>query len=148
VSLLVGHDLGVTDALLEGRSAEERTALFLHRFKAASLVPEATTVGEFHGFLDLMLRHNRLTQEYAPETYPGRIVVLRAEEGLVLDAQPETAHGHSDARESDLGWQRYAAEVEVVPVPGNHVSMMTDPHVVVLAQRLARFMWSQKNQEA
>ena len=35
------------------------------------------------------------------------------------------------------GWQQYSAEpVEVVPVAGDHTSLMAEPHVAVLAERL------------
>ena len=41
-------------------------------------------------------------------------------------------------RQPDLGWQRHAAQaVQVVSVPGNHVSMMRAPHVQALADAVA-----------
>jgi amino acid adenylation domain-containing protein len=128
VSELVGGELGVSRAELDGQSADEQAAVLLERFKVHQLAPESTTVGDFRGFLDLMLAHNRMTGEYVPETYAGRIVVFRA--------GPD-----DDARPADLGWQRWSSQpVEVVRVPGSHVSMMRRPDVETLAQRLASWI--------
>jgi thioesterase domain-containing protein len=42
-------------------------------------------------------------------------------------------------REPDLGWQKYASQpVEIVSVPGDHVTMITSPNVQTLAAQLAR----------
>jgi thioesterase domain-containing protein len=102
-----------------------QAAIFLERFKAHQLAPATTTTGDFRGFLDLMLAHNRMTGEYSPGRYGGRVVVFRA------------GRDH-DQRPPDLGWQRHCTQpVEVVAVPGSHVSMMQTPAVETLAERLA-----------
>lgn len=127
-SELVGQDLGVSRGALDGASPESQAAVFLERFKAHGLVPPTTTVADFRGFLDLMLAHNRMTADYAPGVYAGRIVVFRAGR-------------EDDGRAPDLGWQRYSAQpVEVIAVPGTHVSMMSRPDVQTLARRLAAWL--------
>ncbi len=127
-SELVGQDLGVSRGALDGASPESRAAVFLERFKAHGLAPPTTTVADFRGFLDLMLAHNRMTADYAPGVYAGRIVVFRAGRA-------------DDGRAPDLGWQRYSAQpVEVIAVPGTHVSMMRSPAVQTLARRLAAWL--------
>jgi amino acid adenylation domain-containing protein len=132
VSQLVGRDLGLSEAALAGLSEEERAGLFLEKFKAARLVPESTGVEGFRGFLELMITHNRITTEYAPGVYDGRVVVFRAEESSGLEPLSERVRAH------DLGWQRYASRpVEVVGVPGSHVTMITRPNVRALAAALA-----------
>ena len=124
VSELLGSDLGVSEEALAGRSVLEQAEVFLVRFKAHQLVPEATEVEDFQHFLRLMLEHNRITGEYAPAKYPGKILVFRARE-RVGEVPP------------DLGWQRLSDQpVEVVEVPGSHVSMMRAPHVQLLAEAL------------
>jgi thioesterase domain-containing protein len=132
VSELIGKDIGVGEMELSGQSPRDQAGTFLESFKANNLAPEATTVDEFRGFLDLMLAHNRVTAEFAPAVYPGKIVVFRAETPVGLDERSAIE------RDADLGWQRYSAQpVEVVSVPGSHVSMMRAPHVHVLAEKLA-----------
>jgi thioesterase domain-containing protein len=128
VSEFVGADLEVARDELAQQSADEQAAAFLERFKEHQLAPASTTTDEFRGFLDLMLAHNRMTVEYEPSRYAGKVVVLRAARD-------------DDPRPSDLGWQRHCAQqVEVVEVPGTHVSMMKKPAVEALAERLGEWM--------
>lgn len=149
VSQLIGKDLGVTADALSGENFAEQTAVFLDRFKAAALVPENTSVAGFQGFLELMLMHNRITAEYSPGRYPGKILVFRAAEAdatLNLDPALAAAAGISADREPDLGWQKYSSRpVEVIPVPGDHVSMMAAPNVQPLAEKLARQVILERN---
>jgi amino acid adenylation domain-containing protein len=128
VSDLIGNDLGVGASTLAGHDERTQAALLLERFKAYQLAPATTTVEDFRRFLDLMLAHNRLTAAYVPGVYPGRIAVLRAQPG-------------GDERSPDLGWQRHCEQrVDVIPVPGSHVSMMRPPHVEIVAERLRKWI--------
>jgi amino acid adenylation domain-containing protein len=138
VSRLIGRDLGVTANALAERATEERATLFLEKFKAARLVPENTTVEDFQGFLELMITHNRVTAEYAPGVYPGKVVVFRAEEPVAVEPELCEAMGLGSEREPDLGWQKYTSQpVEVVSVPGSHITMIAGPNVQALAEKIA-----------
>jgi len=56
--------------------------------------------------------------EYLPGQYGGRVTLFRC------FAQPLSGpHGR------DLGWGRYAREVDVIDIPGNHGSMLQQPDV-------------------
>ncbi|MDQ3070201.1 MAG: amino acid adenylation domain-containing protein [Acidobacteriota bacterium] len=132
VSELVGAELGITEQGLETQTPDERARMFLDRFIEHQLAPETTTVSDFRGFLDLMLTHNRITGTYTAPPYPGRIVVFRA------DATAAAPGISSSPRPSDLGWGSFSRQpLEVVPVPGTHISMMRDANVRVLADRFA-----------
>ena len=63
---------------------------------------------------------------YDMQPYPGRLTLLRAVDSKNYPGVPP-----------DLGWSRWAAEVEIVDVPGAHLSMMEPPHVQTLAARVA-----------
>jgi thioesterase domain-containing protein/acyl carrier protein len=90
-------------------------------------------VGEFFDLTrmpDLFRRqlenHYRILRTYEPQSYRGRVVLFRARTRPLL-----RLHG------KDLGWQKLAkAGLEVIVVPGNHESMLKEPHVGHLAARL------------
>lgn len=68
--------------------------------------------------------------EIAP--YPGSITVFHAEDE-VFDAEA--------FKQSGLGWNELAAGgIDVVGVPGGHLSMLAEPHVEVLAAELRKAM--------
>jgi len=141
VSQLIGQDLGLDGPLLENKTPSERALEFLIRFKNHKLTPEDTSLPEFEGYLGLMLHHNRITSDYAPEPYEGQIIVIRAEAPLPVDPRLAAAMGAPLERTPDLGWQRLSRRpVEVIHVPGNHVTMMTEPHVAIMASRILKFL--------
>ena len=63
---------------------------------------------------------------YHPKPYPGQVTLFRAAERL----------GGND-RDPFLGWDRVAlAGVVLEEIPGNHATMVQEPNVRTLAQRL------------
>jgi len=72
-------------------------------------------------------------KHYAPQVYCGPITLLRAEE-RVLEAEGEVI-------DATLGWQALSAEpVKVFVVPGNHATLIREPHVNSLAGQLTLLM--------
>ncbi len=67
----------------------------------------------------------RANSRYVAKAYPGRITLFWATERLAESSDPR------------LSWKELAgAGLEVREVPGDHLSMMREPHVQVLAQQL------------
>ncbi|WP_019487678.1 thioesterase domain-containing protein [Kamptonema formosum] len=70
--------------------------------------------------------NSKATLAYAPETYYNKITLVRS-----------TAQTSTDDRDFTLGWSELTNDkVEVIKVPGNHLTMLRSPHVQVLAQQL------------
>ncbi len=75
--------------------------------------------------------------EYQLEPYDRDITLLRAEEGLPpgVDLAHQAVGSMFDS--ANNGWQQYAARrFTLVPVPGDHLHMMTEPHVREVAVQL------------
>src|SRR5207253_2693391 len=72
---------------------------------------------------------------YAPQVYPGQITLFKAMERDDEDAPeavPETARA-----DPTLGWDALSMQPVVVhPIPGSHMTMMVDPQLGVLVERL------------
>ncbi|MBS1808497.1 MAG: amino acid adenylation domain-containing protein [Acidobacteria bacterium] len=63
-------------------------------------------------------------ENYLPRIYPGKVTFFCAKEEV-------------SAQENQFGWQTLATDgVEVVEVPGDHQSMIKEPHVNILAEQL------------
>jgi acyl transferase domain-containing protein/thioesterase domain-containing protein len=66
---------------------------------------------------------------YVLQAYPGRVTLLRA----IETRGAAGGSGPADPEEVDLGWGGFAATVAVHRVPGNHQTMVRQPHVQALA---------------
>ncbi|MEV4052482.1 SDR family NAD(P)-dependent oxidoreductase [Amycolatopsis sp. NPDC049688] len=75
----------------------------------------------------------RVAERYRPAPYDGRVVLLRAQDPHPLTTALDPRYLRTD---DTLGWDEYCGALEVVRVPGDHVSMIDPPHVAVLAERL------------
>jgi amino acid adenylation domain-containing protein len=68
------------------------------------------------------------SRTYNPKKFDGRVTLFRAKD-------PERG---GDRRDPTLGWERWAQKgVEIHEVPGNHISMIDEPHVQVLGKALS-----------
>ena len=100
----------------------------LEQAKRADLVPADIEASQAHRFIELCKADFRATRNYALRRYPGRITLFKASQEL---GQPYA--------DPTLGWSRWAAGgVEVHVVPGNHATMVYEPHIEVLAEKLRR----------
>nr|VFJ75469.1 MAG: amino acid adenylation domain-containing protein [Candidatus Kentron sp. FW] len=80
----------------------------------------------------------RAVEEYALEKIPIPIRFLRAAE---LPAKSQPGYGFlpdeaATAADPSWGWNRVSDTVEVQVLPGNHFTMMTEPHVRAVAEWL------------
>ncbi|MDH6197317.1 amino acid adenylation domain-containing protein [Mycobacterium frederiksbergense] len=82
--------------------------------------------------------------QYRPAVWPGSMTLLRAGEAL-----PEVLTNAHDAagscyRHADNGWGRWVAgQLTVVEVPGDHLTMVIQPHVTTLATTLTEHLVAQ-----
>ncbi|MGW5719835.1 beta-ketoacyl synthase N-terminal-like domain-containing protein [Amycolatopsis sp. NPDC003865] len=76
----------------------------------------------------------RVAERYTPTPYDGRVLLLRAREPHPLTTTLDPRYLRTD---DTLGWDEYCADLDVVRVPGDHVSMIDPPHVAAVAAALA-----------
>ena len=73
--------------------------------------------------------NSKATLAYVPPTYEDKITLVRS-----------TSQTSTGDRDFTLGWSQLTNDkVEVIKVPGNHLTMLRKPHVQVLAQQLKQY---------
>jgi thioesterase domain-containing protein len=81
-------------------------------------------------------------QDYQPQIYPGRITLFHAREQGALELHPELQLDWQQ-------WQEFTHEpMEIYQVPGDHDSLLNEPHVQVLAQYLQAALDNTKGKRA
>jgi amino acid adenylation domain-containing protein len=124
------YGLDLTLEQLGQLGPDEQLPYLWQHVQKLGLVEADTPLSLVQQLLDDLKRlfhaHVRLASEYAVRPYPGRITLFRPAEAPVLVATPP-----------DRGWGKLADSVEVHFVPGQHHTMVKEPHVQVLAQVLS-----------
>ena len=125
------------DDILLTLDVEEQLDYLAERLKVANLVPPQIGTKQLRGFLKVSKATGEAFDLYVPENvYPSKISCFRASEvnSEDISSRPEYSKILQDQA---LGWNEFSAKpVEVHIVPGDHVTMMTEPHVLTLAERL------------
>ncbi|MFF9868170.1 SDR family NAD(P)-dependent oxidoreductase [Streptomyces sp. NPDC013953] len=79
----------------------------------------------------------RVGERYAPRPQEGHVVLYRARQPQQLTAALDPRYLRQDA---DLGWAPLCQTLEIVPVEGDHLSVIDPPHVQTIAQHVTRAM--------
>jgi thioesterase domain-containing protein len=105
---------------------DELLARALEQGKRAGLVPADIEASDAQRLLELCKSDFRASRNYVLHRYPGRVTLFKASEDLSEASSDPT-----------LGWRDWAdGGVDVQVVPGNHASMVYQPNVAILAQKL------------
>lgn len=73
---------------------------------------------------------------YRPQPYSGPVTLLRAQLGLPQDLFHPQRRVHLHFGETALGWDRTCPGLKIIDVPGDHLTMVLEPHVETLAAAL------------
>jgi thioesterase domain-containing protein len=103
----------------------------LEQARQEGKVPPDISLDEGRRLVQLNKTITQAVRSYVPVSYPGRAVLFRSTE-LPADLPADAV-----LPPQDLGWGEVAqGGVEVISVPGNHLTMVEIPQVAVLAERL------------
>ncbi|MEU5808656.1 SDR family NAD(P)-dependent oxidoreductase [Streptomyces sp. NPDC047718] len=79
----------------------------------------------------------RVGERYVPRPQEGHVVLYRARQPQLLTAALDPRYLRQDA---DLGWAPLCGTLEIVPVEGDHLSVIDPPHVQTIARHVTRAM--------
>jgi thioesterase domain-containing protein len=88
----------------------------------ARTVPAAEKISRLRQ-VQLRKAHERATEAYVPPTYPGKLQLFRA-----------TMEGDKYELARDYGWSELVGELEIIDVPGNHLSIFDDANITGMAE--------------
>ncbi|MEJ2636842.1 MAG: amino acid adenylation domain-containing protein [Calditrichia bacterium] len=115
---------------LKKLSYDDQLKLVLRKAKKAKMVPFYIRFQDFRFYMTIQKVMRQAWRQYEPKTYPGKIALFRSEEVLA-----------SPSQEADLGWSRFAENgVDIIHIPGDHISMLQEPHVSVLTGELNKYL--------
>ena len=91
-------------------------------------------------YLEVRVARHRAQSVYQPGVYPGRIVLFRAQDVYTDTSLSEAAEIFQEvARSPTYGWDVLCdCPIEVVDVPGNHETLVHEPHVQELARAMTQ----------
>ena len=121
---------------LQFLTVEEQLQYVLHFFKLANMLPPNAETTQLENIVQAYKTSCLCLVDYVPkEIYPGKLTILRANDDMPEDPNSELAS--EICEDFSLGWSEFCTEpVEIHFVLGNHITIMAEPHVRVLAEQL------------
>jgi amino acid adenylation domain-containing protein len=130
--------------------ADEQLKYLLELAIEAKKLPPNTELSWLGHLAQVFAAHTRLTKDYQPRTFHGRPLLFRAHtpvtlaHGIVepfLRRQPylsEVLDWRGKIFRSRTGkWKPFVTDgIEVHEIPGNHFTMLEEPHVQILARQI------------
>jgi thioesterase domain-containing protein/acyl carrier protein len=123
-----GRNPEVSPEHLASLSPEGQIAYVAERLAAIDFLPPGTGETQLRRVLKVYRANVRALRAYQAGAYTDGLTLLRAEE------RPDLPGAFAD---TDLGWKQIVrGPVDVHTVPGNHLTLMAEPNVHVLAAQL------------
>ena len=111
---------------------DERLHYVLEQAKMLEFVFPEGGLPQLHRLLQVFKSNVQATSSYVPQVYPGRIVLFQATEWFAAAQHPQ-----GQMPDSAIGWRQLSTKpLEVQPIPGDHYTILSEPHVRVLAEQL------------
>jgi thioesterase domain-containing protein len=129
-----GRSPGALHAGLDHRTPEEAMEMLLERMARLDLVPAAAGRPLLESMVAAQRASERMAGRYRPHRHDGPVTLIRAR-----DLHPEDARRIPPSLLADaaLGWGAFVSgPLDVETVGGDHLAMLTEPHVAELARVL------------
>ncbi|MEO1004241.1 MAG: amino acid adenylation domain-containing protein [Cyanobacteria bacterium J06638_38] len=133
----VGKDLGVSGEALRLLETEQQLSYIGERLKMVDLLPPEAGIKQVRGLVRVFQANYQASAQYQPrQIYPTPVTFFRAKEVYFDDTATDKL---SQIRQQpSWGWEQFSTvPVETHVVPGDHITMLAQPHVALLAEKLS-----------
>jgi amino acid adenylation domain-containing protein len=136
IEIYLDKNVDISYETLQTLSVEEQLKYVLHYFKMANMLAPNAEIEQLTNIVQAYKTSCLCLVDYVPQQpYPGTVTILRANEDM-----PDDPNSHLNAEVSQdlsLGWSEFSTEpVDIHFVLGNHITIMVEPHIQVLAEEL------------
>ncbi|RJO78473.1 non-ribosomal peptide synthetase [Nocardia panacis] len=139
--LATGADTAVVEIPAELETDDEVLDFILATAVDAGVLPPTGSRELVRRLFEVFAGGWRAVNGYRPRAYDGDITLLRAAEPLPQVLRPVHNTAGTLHRDPTNGWDAYAAgHLEVIEVPGDHLTLIQSPQVAAVAAQLARLL--------
>jgi len=126
---------------------QERLARAVEAMRQAGILPPDTGSQQLRRILQVTNTNTLAMANYAPQIYSERITLFKTESPAVQTAPPQQID--ADIADHTLGWDRFSTHpITISIVPGDHLTIVHEPHVRTLAERLSSCLNSLHSSDA
>ncbi|WP_066383167.1 non-ribosomal peptide synthetase [Anabaena sp. CA = ATCC 33047] len=129
-----GKDLSFLKTTLETIAPEKQLSYVLDIMKKEDFLPPDISLEQISYFLAVNKANHQAIINYRAKLYSGKVSFFQASHSLNIQ---EVEQISQDANERILAWNQLVQEITDVHIlPGDHYTILEEPHVQVLAEKL------------
>ncbi|MCP4397918.1 MAG: SDR family oxidoreductase [bacterium] len=134
IGRVMQKDLSLSYNVLRSLGSEKQVQLLFEHLKRTGIIPAEAEITQVQNIIQVFKAN--MQARYTPKSIsPIPIALFKARDGHPDDR--ETEEIPEILRNSEWGWERFAAgPVDIYEVPGDHISMVLEPHARALAEGL------------
>jgi thioesterase domain-containing protein len=142
IAKISARDLPLVPEDLLGLDLHQQLDIIMKSLDLQSHLSEEMDVATVRRYLELRLARFQAIRNYIPLPYDGRITLFRAADVYTDTALGEAAEIFTEAAHNPTyGWDEIASSaIDLRPVPGDHETIIREPHVRELASALRGFL--------
>jgi thioesterase domain-containing protein len=136
VNILGRKNLPMPEDAFRRLDLDEQVKCLLEVANQFNVLPLDTRPQQIHRSLQLIKASMLAAEGYVPQIYPSRITLFKSESSVEDERQSAATPG-ADTPDPTMCWGELSTQpVEIHLVPGTHQTMVGEPHVHILAERL------------
>jgi thioesterase domain-containing protein/aryl carrier-like protein len=137
LSVLFGTNANAQMPEFAPAGAPDPTSFILEALKNVGDLPAETGAALIGRMLSLFRARIVAVRNYSPEVYPGQVTVFKASERSPYEMPTVTDGSGGELVDRSGGWSALSGEpIDIQGIPGDHASMLVEPHVGILAEKL------------
>ncbi|MBE9209290.1 hypothetical protein IQ244_22835 [Nostoc sp. LEGE 06077] len=123
-----GKNLAVSSEHFQQMQYDEQLQYVFEQLRVANLIPANFSFQNFYLFFQVYQSNLQAVCNYEPQVYTNRMILLQGR---------DSNEGCDYPNDPSWGWSQLSSEpVEIHTIPGNHYTMLAQPHAQVLAAQL------------
>ncbi|MBW4642401.1 MAG: AMP-binding protein [Goleter apudmare HA4340-LM2] len=132
-----GKNISISYDALQQLSADEQLNYILKQVQLTNLMPPDAGKEQLRCLLQVFKSNLQAMLNYTPHIYQNQMILFQASDRS------------SDAlNESTQGWEQFSSKpVKIHTIPGDHYTMLSKPHVQVLAEQLMFYLDKAQSEE-
>ncbi|MEH2165185.1 MAG: amino acid adenylation domain-containing protein [Nostoc sp.] len=135
IGYMCSKNLEVSQETLASLTAVEQLHYLKERLRRVNLLPKEAGITSVRGLVQVYKESLKAYRVYLPSgVQQTPITLFRASEVDVFESDTEELTQR--LKEPALGWRKFSSTIDIHVVPGNHMTMMLQPHVQVLGAQL------------
>jgi amino acid adenylation domain-containing protein len=133
----------LVDKLRELNHPDEQLQSLLAQAQPLNILPSTAQLDDIRPLVQVFKANFQALCDYVPQVYPNPITLFRARDFLPVSQTSEELFDGAIVEPigSLLNWGELSPEpIEICTVPGNHYTIIAQPHVEQLAHQLRRYL--------